>query len=100
MLKFFKALARATDPQTSKDAANVDTEDLSMMVYRVIESHGAYGCISDQVLAHKSLRGISYGAITPRYAELLRKGFITTSTSRRAKSNRQQRVMRAAKWQS
>jgi hypothetical protein len=96
MLKFFKALARATDPQTSKDAAGFDTEDLSMTVYKVIESFGAYGCISDQVLAHPSLAGISYGAITPRYAELLRKGFIETSTSRRAKSGRQQRVMRAA----
>lgn len=92
--------ARNTDPQTSKDAAeSFDATTLSMAIYKVIASHGAHGCISDEILQHPTLAGFHYNAITPRYAELLRKNFIEdTGVGRKGKAGRYQRVMRAAKW--
>lgn len=101
MKKFFKnAFARKTDLDTSKAAAHaIDTATLETLVYKAIASFGKKGCTSDDVLCHPSIDRYSYGAITPRYAVLIRKGLIEDTGERRKArfSNRAQRVMRITK---
>ncbi len=98
-LKKFGAFARNSDPDTSKKAAaKIDTSTLEMAVYRVIASHGNRGCTSDEIINSPVMANISYGAITPRYAVLLRKKLIEdTGERRKAASGRYQRVMRVNK---
>lgn len=100
MDKFFGTepfqLARNEDPDTSKDAAKkVDTTKLEQMVYEVIAKY-PNGCIAEEVITHFPNHGIQ--TISPRYAPLIRKGFIEdTGERRKSSTGRSQRVMRAIK---
>lgn len=98
--KFFgsepKMMVRTTDPDTSMDAAEqVDSTRLEQMVYEVIAKH-PNGCTSDEVMAHFPNHGVQ--TISPRYAPLIRKGFIEdTGERRKSASGRSQRVMKVIK---
>ena len=89
-------LARNEDPDTSKDAAKkVDTTKLEQMVYEVIAKY-PNGCIAEEVITHFPNHGIQ--TISPRYAPLIRKGFIEdTGERRKSSTGRSQRVMRVIK---
>ena len=89
-------LVRKEDPDTSKDAAEkVDTTRLEQLVYEAIAKH-PNGCTSEEVMAHFPNHGIQ--TISPRYAPLIRKGFIEdTGERRKAKNGRSQRVLRVIK---
>lgn len=86
-------LVRTTDPDTSHAAAvSVDTSKLEALVYDVIAKH-PQGCIADDV--ERQLAYLRSHSITPRFAPLIRKGFIyDTGERRRASSGRSQRVMK------
>lgn len=92
-------MARKKDPDTSKKAAEkVDSATLERMVYEVIARH-PNGCISDDVI--RALPGYGVQTLSPRYAPLLKKGFIVDTGERRvAKSGVKQRVMKAIKQES
>lgn len=95
---FDEALARQTDPDTSHEAAaslgGTLCAKLARRVYAVIRSYGEAGCISDDLLKHPSLSDLTYGTITPRYAQLMRKGLVADTGKRRmGVSGRNQRVM-------
>lgn len=89
------AFARASDPDTSHEAAEtVDTTRLEALVYEVICKH-KNGCISDDV--ERELAYLRSHSITPRFAPLIRKGFIVDTGERRiAASGRSQRVVQKA----
>ena len=89
-------LVRKEDPDTSKDAAEkVDTTRLEQLVYEAIAKH-PNGCTSEEVMEHFPNHGIQ--TISPRYAPLIRKGFIEdTGERRKAKNGRSQRVLRVIK---
>lgn len=86
--------ARNTDPETSHEAAeSLDTTELERIVYEVIKMF-PNGCIGDDVV--RMLPGFGIQTISPRYAPLLRKGWIVdTGEKRKARSGRSQRVMKA-----
>jgi len=88
-----KELVRTNDPDTSHAAANsVDTSQLESMVYEVIKKH-PNGCIADDV--ERELAHLRSHSITPRFAPLMRKGFIVDTGERRlASSGRSQRVVK------
>jgi hypothetical protein len=91
-----KMMVRSSDPDTSRQAAaSVDSTHLEMLVYEVIAKH-PNGCTSDEIMAHFPDRGVQ--TISPRYAPLIRKGFIEDSGERR-KGNlgKSQRVLKAIK---
>lgn len=85
---------RKTDPDTSHEAAKkLNLTQLEDTVLSAIQQF-PNGCISDDVL--KTLPAWGVETITPRYAALLRKGhIIDTGERRKAKSGRNQRVMKA-----
>jgi hypothetical protein len=89
-----KFMVRATDPVTSMDAAeSIDSTKLEQMVYEVIAMY-PNGCTSDEVLKHFPNHGVQ--TISPRFAPLIRKGFIEdTGEKRKASSGRSQRIMKA-----
>jgi hypothetical protein len=88
-------LVRRYDPATSHESAlAVDTNKLESMVYEAIKSFGVIGCISDDVQA--MFPNLPYSSVTARYRALLDKGFIEIVGTKRCKSGRNQRVMRAA----
>jgi len=89
-------LARNTDPETSHDAAeSIDTTALERIVYEVIKQF-PNGCIGDDVV--KMLPQFGIQTISPRYAPLIRKGWvIDTGEKRKARSGRSQRVMKVIK---
>lgn len=89
-----KKLARESDPDTSKEAAqSVSTADLERIVYNVILA-AENGCTADDV--EKALPYLRSHSITPRFAPLIRKGLIyDTGERRRASSGRNQRVVKA-----
>jgi hypothetical protein len=89
-------LARKENPDTSKDAAErVDSTKLEQLVYEVIAKY-PNGCIADDVMTHFPNHGIQ--TISPRYAPLIRKGFIEdTGERRKSSTGRTQRVMRVIK---
>jgi len=89
-------MVRKEDPDTSKDAAEkVDSTKLEQMVYEAIAKYPD-GCIADDVMTHFPNRGIQ--TISPRYAPLIRKGFIEdTGERRKSSTGRSQRVMKAIK---
>ena len=89
----FPGLARNTDPETSHDAAeSVDTTALEAIVFDVIRMF-PNGCIGDDVVRMLPQYGIQ--TISPRYAPLIRKGFVVdTGEKRKARSGRSQRVMK------
>ena len=88
-----KKLVRTDDPDTSHAAANsVDTSQLESMVYEVISKYPD-GCIADDV--ERELAHLRSHSITPRFAPLMRKGFIFDTGERRiASSGRSQRVVK------
>lgn len=89
-----RGLARATDPETSKQAAqSVDTSKMEQIVLDVIRSFPD-GCISQDV--ESELAQYRASSITPRYRPLMKKGLIVdTGEKRPGFSGRNQRVMRA-----
>jgi hypothetical protein len=89
---------RYTDPETSHEAAgSIDTTELERIVYETIKMF-PNGCISDEVL--RMLPTFTHQTISPRYAPLIRKGWvIDTGERRKARSGRSQRVMKAAEKQ-
>jgi hypothetical protein len=91
-----KFMVRTTDPITSYEAAVlVDSTKLEQMVYEVIAKH-PNGCIADDVEAE--LSHIRSHSITPRFSQLIRKGFIEdTGEKRKALSGRYQRVVKVIK---
>jgi len=91
-----KMMVRSTDPDTSMDAAEkVDSTRLEQMVYEAIAKY-PNGCISDEVQTHFPNHGVQ--TISPRYAPLIRKGFIEDTGERRVGlSGRSQRVLKVIK---
>jgi len=89
-----KGLARNTDPETSKEAAqSVNATSLEQIVLDVIKRY-PNGCISQDVEFQLSEYRLS--SITPRYNQLIKKGLvIDTGEKRPGFSGRNQRVMRA-----
>lgn len=87
-------LARATDPETSKEAAqSVDPTKLEQIVLDTIRSF-PQGCISQDV--EHMLAEYRASSITPRYRPLMKKGLIVdTGEKRPGFSGRNQRVMKA-----
>lgn len=86
--------ARRTDPETSHEAADsIDTTELERIVYDTIKMF-PNGCIGDDVV--KMLPQFGIQTISPRYAPLIRKGWVVdTGEKRKARSGRSQRVMKA-----
>jgi len=63
---------------------------LSNAIYVFIKSCGNAGCISDDIL---------YGSITPRYAELIKSGYIRpTGLTRNGRTGHPQRVLIATEY--
>ena len=91
ILNFFKALARKTDPETSKQAAStVPVSKLENVVYEAIKA-SPRGLTTDEI---EVITGLRPGSITPRIAPLIRKGYIKDSGERRtARSGKAQRVL-------
>ena len=91
-----KFMVRASDPITSYEAAVlVDATHLEQLVYETIAKY-PNGCIADQVEA--DLSHIKANSISPRFSQLIRKGFVEdTGEKRQAASGRFQRVMKAVK---
>ena len=100
MERFFgsqpKMMVRSTDPDTSLGAAKkVDSAKLEELVYEVIARY-PNGCISDEIQTHFPNHGVQ--TISPRYAPLIRKGFIEDTGERRiGLSGRSQRVLKVIK---
>jgi hypothetical protein len=88
-----REMARNTDPDTSHEAAEkVDAARLERMVYEVICMYPS-GCTSDQIMRHFPSHGVQ--TISPRYAPLLRKGFVYDTGERRLGNlGRPQRVLK------
>ena len=98
------ARARTHDPKTSWEAADkVNTNKLETLVLSVLKEHGANGATHDQVINHLEetklwkyytammAREVS---ISPRYAQLERKGLIyRDGTTRKGSMGRNQLVM-------
>jgi len=91
-----KTMVRTTDPDTSMNAAEkVDSTKLEQQVYEVIAKYPD-GCISEEVMTHFPNHGVQ--TISPRFAPLIRKGFIEdTGERRRASTGHTQRVMKVIK---
>jgi hypothetical protein len=91
-----KFMVRASDPITSYEAAVlVDATKLEQLVYETIAKY-PNGCIADEVEA--DLNYIKANSISPRFAQLIRKGFVEdTGDKRKAASGRYQRVMKVVK---
>jgi hypothetical protein len=87
------AMARATDPDTSREAAeSVDSVQMERIVLEAIAQF-PNGCIADEL--ERVLPGYRWNTITPRFAPLIRKGLIyDTGERRKARSGRSQRVLR------
>ena len=109
-------LARTHDPKTSWEAAEkVNTNRLESFVLDIIKAHGDNGCTHDELMDYYWKQSTtmasnipdedggylwtpddmhSVGSITPRYAQLERKGLITRDgTTRKGKKGRSQLVM-------
>jgi hypothetical protein len=90
-------LVRNEDPSTSHEAAEkLDPTYMEQVVHEAIESFGADGCISDQVL--EKLPHHRYSTVTARYKQLKEKGLVIVDhRKRKAISGRSQLVMWAYK---
>ena len=90
------AKSRSRDASTSHAAGEkVDTARLEGLVYEAIKKYPD-GCIMDDVIA--SLPQIREHSIQPRFAPLMRKGFVVdTGEKREGKSGRLQRIVRVTK---
>ena len=91
-----KFMVRSSDPITSYESAVlVNSTQLEQLVYEAIAKY-PNGCIADQIEA--DLSHIKANSITPRFSQLIRKGFIEdTGEKRQAASGRFQRVMKVVK---
>ena len=91
-----KFMVRTTDPITSYESAvAVDSTKLEQLVYEAI-AKSANGCTADEVEA--ALPNIKANSITPRFAQLIRKGFVEdTGEKRKGNSGRYQRVLKVIK---
>ena len=97
------ALARTHDPKTSWEAADkVNTNRLEKIVLDCIKAHGKNGATHDdvwQTLPQLYGKGgksthVREGSITPRYAQLEKKGLIyRDGTTRKGGMGRSQLVM-------
>lgn len=89
-------MRRNSDPDTSHEAAEKLTAGkLEALVYEVIARH-PNGCTSDEICRALPMHGVQ--TISPRYAPLIRKGYIEdTGERRKGGSSRTQRVLRAIK---
>ena len=87
-------MVRNTDPDTSHEAAyKIDATELEALVFDVIKGF-PNGCIGDDVL--NMLPGHRVDTVSPRYAALIRKGYIIDTGERRlGNARRSQRVMLA-----
>ena len=73
---------------------SLDLNELEQLVFDVIESYGAAGCISDDVRAH--CPHLSYSSVTARFSSLEEKGCIyRVGDTRPGRSGRPQKVMRS-----
>jgi hypothetical protein len=88
------AKSRNRDASTSHAAGSkVDTARLEGMVYEAIKKYPD-GCIMDDVIA--SLPNVREHSIQPRFAPLIRKGFVVdTGEKREGRSGRLQRIIKA-----
>jgi hypothetical protein len=93
-----RTLYRATDPDTSRAAAeSIEVTGLEQMVYEAICRVGREGRTQDELLI--LFHTYSYSSITARPAALKRKGLIGYSGEKRAgMSGRAQNVLVAAKY--
>ena len=94
ILNFFKAFARKTDPETSKQAgSSVDATNLERIVLDAIKRFPE-GCILEEIeLAIPHIRASS---ISPRIRPLINKGYVVdTHTTRPGSSGRNQRIVKA-----
>ena len=91
-----KFMVRASDPITSYEAAVlVDSTKLEQLVYEAIAKY-PNGCIADEIQTHFPNHGVQ--TISPRFAPLIRKGFIEdTGEKRKGNSGRYQRVLKVVK---
>lgn len=90
---WYKKLVRKEDPVTSHEAAKaIDTPMMEQLVLEAIKSFPE-GCISDEVL--EKFPGAPYSTVTARYKALYEKGLIEITGVRKARSGRNQRVMKA-----
>jgi len=91
-------LVRRDDPATSHAAAaSVDANYMEQVVLDVIESFGANGCISDQVL--DMLPHHRYSTVTARYKQLKEKNLIKVDHRKRTgRSGRGQLIMWATQY--
>ncbi len=89
------ALARSSDPATSKAAAELDMTKMEREVFEVINNcYRVSGCIQDDLL--DAFPPEKSQSITPRVRKLIEKGYVyETGETRTGKSGRQQRVIRA-----
>jgi hypothetical protein len=87
-------LSRNSDPETSKAAAKTITRDLERVVLEGIKTF-TNGCTADELVKRLNMR---WDSVTPRFAPLLRAGYIIdTGMRRKGSSGRAQRVVIAAK---
>lgn len=89
-------MRRNSDPDTSHEAAEKLTAGkLEALVYEVIARH-PNGCTGDEVCRALPMHGVQ--TISPRYAPLIRKGYIEdTGERRKGSTSRLQRVLRVVK---
>lgn len=87
-------LVRRNAPETSVEAAkSIAPNQMELTVLEVIKGFPD-GCISDQV--QDALPNMAYSSVTSRFSGLFRKGYIMyTGETKRGRSGRSQRVMRA-----
>jgi hypothetical protein len=87
------AYSRGTDAITSHIAgALVDTNKLESLVYEVVKRYPK-GCILDEVIS--ALPHIREHSIQPRFAPLIRKGFLVdTGQKRFGRAGRLQRIVK------
>jgi len=84
-------LARNTDPDTSKEAAQ-KAPNLKLVVLEAIKKFPD-GCIADDVVDALNMR---WDTVTPRFAPLLKEGLIVdTGWRRKGRTGRSQRVVKA-----
>ena len=89
-------MRRNSDPETSHEAAEKLTAGkLEALVYEAIARH-PNGCTSDEVCRALPMHGVQ--TLSPRYAPLIRKGYIEdTGERRKGSTSRLQRVLRVVK---
>jgi hypothetical protein len=76
---------------------SINLTRLEAMVLKCIDDYGNDGCISDEV--RSEFPELSYSSVTARFASLEKRGAIVRlGDTRKGESNRQQQVMRSARF--